>query len=97
MDVTIENQQLLQLASKYIWWTAPETTVSHGIPRLVANVMELGTWDDAVCLLEMVGPEIFIDILGAPPVGVISDKSLAFWHYRLGGLGLPPRSRRRFN
>ena len=97
MELKAEHQQLLRLAAKYVWWTSPETTVSEGIDRLVANVMEIGTWDDAACLLEMVGVEVFLKILTAPPAGVISDKSLAFWHYRLGGKGQPPRSRRRFN
>ena len=97
MDFTTKNQHLLRLAAKYLWWTAPNTIASEGVERLVANVMEMGTWDDAACLLEVVGTEVFLHVLNAPPPGVISDKSLAFWHYRLGGNGRPSRSRSRFN
>jgi hypothetical protein len=92
-----QNQELLRLAAKYIWWTSPEAVVADGITRLVSNVMELGTWEDASSLLEIIGRDRFISVLKSPPAGIISDKSLAFWHYRLGMDGLPPKSRRRFN
>lgn len=91
-----ENERLLELAAKYVWWTSPEITVSDNVGKLVANVMELGTWDDAIALLETVGTDPFLEVLDAPPIGVISDKSLAFWHRRLGRAGAAPRSRRRF-
>jgi hypothetical protein len=92
----IENKRLLELAAKYVWWTPPEVTVSENIDRLVANVMELGTWDDSVTLLHTVGADPFLSVLNAPPAGIISDKSLAFWHRRLGREGAAPKSRRRF-
>jgi hypothetical protein len=92
----IENKRLLELAAKYVWWTSPDITVSENIDKLVANVMELGTWDDAVALLDTIGADPFLEILDAPPIGVISDKSLAFWHHRLGREGTVPKSRRRF-
>jgi hypothetical protein len=91
-----ENKHLLALAAKYVWWTSPERTVSENVDKLVANVMELGTWDDSVTLLKTVGADPFLNILDAPPAGVISDKSLAFWHHRLGREGAVPKSRRRF-
>lgn len=96
MPHATENRLLLELAAKYVWWTSPELTVSQGIDKLVANVMELGTWDDAVALLKIVGTAPFLAVLNAPPVGIVSDKSLAFWHHRLGRDGAAPKSRRRF-
>jgi len=90
------QRELLRLAQKYVWWSPPEVVVAEGLPRLVSSVMELGTWDDAVTLLHIVGRDLFVSILRAPPAGVISDKSLAFWHYRLGIDGTPPRARHRF-
>lgn len=96
MTQATENKRLLELAAKYVWWTSPDITVSANIDKLVANVMELGTWDDAVALLDIVGPDPFLALLDAPPPGIISDKSLAFWHHRLGRHGAAPKSRRRF-
>ena len=93
----VKDQELLRLAAKYVWWTPAETVVSDGIPKLVSSVMELGTWDDAADLLKIIGRDAFVAVLNSPPAGVLSDKSLAFWHYRLGMSGAPPKSRRRFS
>jgi len=97
MNETAGRSQLLQLAARYVWWTPPDIVVSDGMSDLVANVMELGTWEDACALVDCVGADVFREILKAPPSGAISDKSLAFWHYRLGGLGPPPKSPPRFS
>ena len=87
---------MLSLAAKYVWLTPPEKVLAEDTPRLVASVMELGTWEDATQLFEIIGPESFLEVLACPPVGTISDRSLAFWHYRLGRPGAPPKSRRIF-
>ena len=97
MTETIHHQALLRLAGRYVWWTRPDAVVASGLPRLVVSVMELGTWEDAHELLDIVGPQMFIDVLKAPPPGVISAKSLAFWHNRLGLEGEPPKAGRRFS
>jgi hypothetical protein len=97
MNESIRSSETLRLAAKYVWWTPPDIVVSEGMSRLVANVMEMGTWEDASALIECVGVDLFIEVLRSPPAGVISDRSLAFWHYRLGRQGAPPRSRRRFS
>ena len=96
MNETVRSPETLRLAAKYVWWTPPDVVVSEGMSRLVANVMEMGTWEDASALIECVGIDLFREVLKSPPAGVISDRSLAFWHYRLGEHGTPPRSRRRF-
>ena len=80
---------LLELARRYSWWSAPEETVVSNLPRLVAQVMEMGTWDDAHALLDSLGAEPFREVLRQPPPGTLSPKSWAFWHYRLG-LGEAP-------
>jgi hypothetical protein len=96
-NLRIAMSSILRSRTKYVWWTPPDIVVSEGMSRLVANVMEMGTWEDASALIECVGVDLFIEVLKSPPAGVISDRSLAFWHYRLGRHGAPPRSRRRFS
>ena len=96
MNETVRSSEALRLAAKYVWWTPPDVVVSEGMSRLVANVMEMGTWEDACALIECVGIDLFREVLRSPPAGVISDRSLAFWHYRLREHGTPPRSGRRF-
>jgi hypothetical protein len=97
MNETVRSSEMLRLAAKYVWWTPPDIVVSEGMYGLVASVMEMGTWEDASALIEYVGIDAFRGVLKSPPAGVISNRSLAFWHYRLGGDGTPPRSRRRFS
>lgn len=93
------DPDMMRLAAKYVWWTPAETVLADGFPGLVASVMELGTWEDASLLLRHVGAEPFREVLRSPPPGAISDRSLAFWHYRLGAPAdaPPPRARRRFS
>ena len=52
MNETVRSSEMLRLAAKYVWWTPPDIVVSEGMYRLVANVMEMGTWEDASALIE---------------------------------------------
>jgi hypothetical protein len=83
------DDRLRRIARTYIWWTPPERSLET-IDRLVAQVMEFGTWEDANWLLGRLGPDAFIKVLEAPPPGVLSPKSWTFWHIRLLG-GTPTK------
>jgi len=96
MDASSDRSELLRLARKYVWWTPPERVVDEELDRLVVSVMELGTWEDAARLVDCAGTGPLLSVLESPPAGIISDRSLAFWHRRLGRDGPPPRARRRF-
>ncbi len=88
--------RLERLAARYVWWTPPERTVDENMPRLIAAVVEMATWEDAVDLERLVGADVISDVLDNPPPGVVSAKSLAYWHTRLGRQGEPPAPRSRF-
>ncbi|MBF0334923.1 MAG: hypothetical protein HQL40_14960 [Alphaproteobacteria bacterium] len=90
-----DRSTLLELAAKYVWWTPPEDVLANHLDRLTVGVMEMGTWEDANRLLAEIGEDAFRKVLEAPPAGAISAKSLAFWHYRLGLPGEPPKAGRR--
>lgn len=91
----MSHTDLLTLAARYVWWVPPQTVVANQLDRLTANVREMGTWEDANALLAELGPARFVSILKSPPPGVISTKSLRFWHYRLGLPGEPPKASKR--
>ena len=91
----MDRDELLTLAQRYVWFTPPDEVVDHNLRRLVAAVMEQGTYEDAHALLAHLGESAFIRALTDHPIGALSDKSLAFWHYRLRQPGTPPRARRR--
>jgi len=78
MTESVRSAEMLRLAAKYVWWTPPDIVVSEGMSRLVANVMEMGTWEDGTALIECVGVDAFKEVLKSPPAGVISNRSLAF-------------------
>jgi len=94
MGIFMQND-LLSLAAKYVWWNPPEAVVTKQLDKLTANVMEMGTWEDANVLLAKIGQDRFLAILKSPPPGGISSKSLAFWHHRFGLPGAPPRATKR--
>ena len=56
----MEREELLPLARRYVWWTPPEVVVDHNMPRLVAALMEQGTYEDAHALLAHTGADTFI-------------------------------------
>ena len=85
------SERLRELAGRYVWWSAPERTIAENLPRLIAQVMEMGTWEDSHELLALLGRDAFERVLRSPPSGILSPKSWVFWHYRLG-LGEPRKS-----
>ena len=90
---------LYRLAKRYIWRQSPEKTLTR--PReLIAQVMNIGDFDDARALLDAVGEEHFKEaILNAQP-GWFSARSWNYWHYRLGLIACntepPPLPKRTF-
>jgi hypothetical protein len=84
LSVKPETSVLEHLARRYVWWTDPKRVVNESMPRLIASVMELGTWDDAETLRAIVGHEAFEEVALNPPQGIVSARSLAFWYARLG-------------
>jgi hypothetical protein len=89
-----DDPRLAKIARRYAWWSEPKRTLAENMPRLIAQVMEMGTWEDAHDLLDIVGSDAFKNVLHHPPPGVFSPKSWVFWHRRLG-LGEAPELPRR--
>ncbi|HWE05877.1 MAG TPA: hypothetical protein VG274_04160 [Rhizomicrobium sp.] len=95
-QVSGNRDRLLELARRYVWWSPPDRFVSENRSRIIAQVMEIGTWEDAHALLNEVGRSAFVNVLRDPPPGGLSTRSQAFWHHRLGLGGAPgPKAARR--
>lgn len=73
---------LEQLARKYFWWSAPGG-VPHDSQRVMAQVMELGTHEDAEALRAAVGDEALKEVLRGAEPGWFSEKSWHYWHCAL--------------
>ncbi len=84
-------------AAKYIWWKTRDEALE--IPeRVIAQVMNLGDYDDVQALSASVGDDVFRDVLTHAEIGQFSGRSWVYWHIRLGlssFRNIPPQPVRR--
>lgn len=92
------EEPVRRLSARYVWWQTPGN-VSHDLHRLIAQVMELGTHEDAEALRRHVGDDVLRQILRNAQPGWFSGKSWHYWHYAVGLAvfgEVPEQSRRRY-
>ncbi len=96
--IRVSRSALIPLARKYIWWKTPEEAAA--LPaRVIAQVMNIGDYDDVQWLAYQVGDEVLREVLQHADAGRFSERSWAYWHYRLGLSNVdevPPLPVRRF-
>lgn len=51
--------------------------------RVIAQVMNIGDYADVQSLASQVGDEVLRDVLTHAQAGQFSERSWAYWHYRL--------------
>jgi hypothetical protein len=85
----LDQKALKRLASKYIWWKTPDEAVAMPA-RVVAQVMNIGDYDDVQALAHQVGDDYLRDVLEHAEIGQFNERSWVYWHYRLG-LAAPER------
>src|SRR5262245_55085455 len=91
------NDLIAELGRKYIWWE-PVGTASHSEDRMIAQAMNLGTFDDIRCLEQTLGAERLAEVMQRAQPGWLSDRSWEFWRRRLSralGRSMPPEPPRR--
>lgn len=81
--IQISQESLKLLASKYIWWKAPEEAMATP-ERVIAQVMNIGDYSDVQSLVAQVGDEVLREVLTHAEAGQFNERSWAYWHYRLG-------------
>ena len=74
---------LKHLASRYIWWKTPEEAMLFP-DRVAAQVMNIGTWEDVITLIEAIGEDYLRNVLQTSEIGQFNPRSWHYWHYRLG-------------
>lgn len=63
----------------------------------LANVMNLGTWNDIQALRRLVGDGALREILRQAPVGYFGYRSWDYWHVKFDMLPIPPLPQRQFD
>ena len=79
----LELDSLKQLANKYVWWKTPDEAVCMP-ERVIAQVMNIGDYDDVRELSRQVGDDVLRKVLLQTQVGQFGKRSWAYWNYRLG-------------
>ncbi|UFS90848.1 hypothetical protein LPJ38_09000 [Bradyrhizobium daqingense] len=86
-----------KLGRKYLWWR-PVDGLPFSEDRIVAQIMNLGTYDDVLQLEAALGHAHLADIMLRAEPGWFSDRSWEFWRGRLSfamGAELPDKALRR--
>lgn len=96
-SATLAPPVLERLARKYLWWMKPQQVVKNP-DRLIAQVMNLGTFEDARLVEATLGKDRLRRVVRDAAPGQFDEKSWAYWHYRLDLAEpdrVPPLPRRR--
>lgn len=79
---TVLPDVIAEFGRKYLWWE-PVDGQPHSEDRIIAQTMNLGTYDDILLLEQAVGQPRLVEIMLHAEPGWISDRSWEFWRGRL--------------
>ncbi len=82
LETTDDQRKLLYGLAHYIWWQTPEESLAWP-ERLLAQVMDIGTWEDECAIEEAFGEAVLSDVLFHAQPGWFRAKSWSFWFHRL--------------
>ncbi|MGO4716342.1 hypothetical protein [Bradyrhizobium sp. 2TAF24] len=83
MKSDAETSRLIaDLSRKYIWWE-PVNGSSHSDDRVIAQAMNLATFEDVVRLEQIIGRDRLVDLMRRAEPGWFSERSWEFWRGRL--------------
>jgi len=91
------RETIAELGRKYLWWR-PVGDQPHSEERIIAQTMNLGTYDDILLLEQTVGRPRLVEIMLQAEPGWINDRSWEFWRGRLSfstGAVIPDEAPRR--
>jgi hypothetical protein len=91
------NETIAEFGRKYLWWS-PVSGPVFSEDRIIAQTMNLGTYDDILLLEQTVGRTRLVEIILHAEPGWINDRSWEFWRGRLSfatGAVIPLKAPRR--
>ena len=93
----VSKETIGEFGRKYLWWE-PIGDRPHSEDRILAQTMNLATYDDILLLEQTVGGARLVEIMLHAEPGWISDRSWEFWRGRLSlatGATIPNKAPRR--
>lgn len=93
----VSNHLIEKLGRKYLWWR-PVDGRPFSEDRVIAQIMNLGTYDDILLLETSIGRPRLIEIMLHAQPGWFNDRSWEFWRGRLSfatGAMIPAEAPRR--
>jgi hypothetical protein len=97
MTDDVSRATIAGFGRKYLWWK-PVGGQPHSEDRIIAQTMNLATYDDILLLEQTVGKSRLVEIMLHAEPGWISDRSWEFWRGRLSfatGAAIPDQAPRR--
>ena len=73
---------IAEFGRKYLWWE-PVGDRPHSADRIIAQTMNLATYDDILLLEQTVGRPRLVEIMLHAEPGWINERSWEFWRGRL--------------
>jgi hypothetical protein len=97
MNSDAATRCIAEFGRKYVWWD-PVGDEPHSENRIIAQAMNLGTFDDILVLEQTLGKSRLIEVMLRAEPGWFSDRSWEFWRGRLSlaaGGAIPEEAPRR--
>jgi hypothetical protein len=70
---------LEKAAARYIWWESANEACPQ---KILAQVMNIGSWDDMCKLVELFSREELLNVLDTAHIGQFNERSWHFWYNR---------------
>ncbi len=87
--------KIASLAKRYVWWESPQWACEH--PTIfLANVMNLGNWDDIQLVRQLLGDQVLKNALQEAPPGYFNYRAWDYWHLKFNINPIPPLPQRDF-
>ena len=83
---------LTKAARRYIWWKTVDCAMTYP-KKILAQVMNIGTWDDMCNLAELFSRKDLLEVLNTADIGQFNERSWHFWHNRFSE-EIPPMPKR---
>ena len=85
------EEALVRWAKRYIWWKSVPDALRYP-NRIIAQVMNIGDYDDLLALIAIFGEEALREVVRHAEPGEFNARSWTYWHYRLGLVPLDARA-----